>query len=57
MAKTEPMAALAINIGASRPPDVPEPSDMANTDRLLNTITASRAPSSIFALRMSEIVS
>ena len=56
MAKTEPMAALAMNIGASRPPEVPEPSEITSAADL-KTITASSAPSSILVFRMSEMVS
>ena len=45
-----------MNIGASKPPEVPDPSEMTNAADL-KTITASSAPSSILAFRMSEMVS
>ena len=44
MAKVLPMAALIMNIGASVPPDVPEPSDSSTTNAFRNK-TNSTTPS------------
>src|SRR5215471_17353553 len=56
MANTEPIAALAMNIGASSPPEVPDPSEMTSAADL-KIITESSVPSSSLAFRMSEMVS
>ena len=56
IANAEPMAALAMNIGASKPPDVPEPREIISAADL-KIITANSAPNTILVFRMSEIVS
>ena len=56
IANAPPMAALDMNIGASNPPDVPEPSEITNAT-VLATITTTSNFHARFALRMSPIVS
>src|SRR6202795_4019028 len=55
-AKTPPIAALDINIGASSPPDVPEPSETTSATAFAN-ITTTRNFRARFAFKMSLIVS
>src|SRR5579864_5508202 len=56
MANTPPSAALDMNIGASRPPDVPDPSEITKAMALANiTISSNFKPR--FAFKMSPMVS
>jgi hypothetical protein len=55
-AKTPPKAALDMNMGASNPPEVPEPSEITSATALAIMTTISN-PSAKLAFRMSLIVS
>ena len=56
MAKTPPIAALDMNIGASKPPEVPEPSEITSASALKTAIRISSFSARLL-FRMSEIVS
>ena len=56
VAKMPPSAALAMNIGASKPPDVPEPSEITSASDL-KTAISSRSFQVRLLLRMAEMVS
>src|SRR4029077_521961 len=55
-AKTPPIAALDINIGASSPPDVPDPSETTSATAFANITTISNFRAR-FAFKISLIVS
>ena len=56
MANTPPSAALDMNIGASKPPDVPDPSEITSASAL-KTATSNSSLNARLLFRMSEIVS
>ena len=56
IAKMPPRAALDMNMGASNPPEVPEPSEMTSA-RALKTATRIKSFSARLLFRISEIVS
>src|SRR5579864_5953103 len=56
MAYSPPMAALHINVGASRPPDVPDPSDRTSATNFAN-ITISSSFQASCPFRIAPIVS
>ena len=55
-AKTPPIAALDMNMGASSPPDVPEPSETTSAIAFASMTTISKFRAR-FAFKMSLIVS
>src|ERR1700722_542315 len=56
MAKSPPIAALHMNVGASRPPDVPDPSEITRAANFA-IITTNSSFHMSWPLRMSPIVS
>ena len=56
MANSPPMAALHMNVGASNPPEVPEPSEITSAANFA-IITTNKSFHTNCPLRMSPIVS